>query len=252
MQRDKGALLQNAKTPVAATQHIVVQAAKLPKGIGMKMERKAFPGEWKADGATGTVEGYGAVFGNIDTYGDIILKGAFSETMGRRKVKMLWQHDPGQPIGVWDEMREDDRGLYMKGRILPGVSKGKEAIELMSAGAIEGLSIGYRTVDAEYKEGNRYIKEIDLWETSIVTFPANEMAGASIKSIQTERDLECVLIDCGLSRKAAKAIASNGKGYLALRDADGGNPDDDLRDAGLVEALKQVATALKGKPHGGS
>jgi uncharacterized protein len=212
----------------------------------MTIERKAFATEWKTDGATGAIEGYAAVFGNVDTYGDIILRGAFSNTMGKRKVKMLWQHDPGQPIGVWDEMREDDTGLYMKGRIIPEVERGKEAIALMSAKAIEGLSIGYRTMDAEYKDGNRYIKEIDLWETSIVTFPANEMAGASIKSIETERDLERILIDSGLSRKAAKAIASNGKGYLSLRDAGDENPDDGLRDAGLVEAIKQLHQTLKG------
>lgn len=223
-----------------------ISPAQIRKDAALKMERKAFATEWKADSATGQVEGYGAVFGNVDTYGDIILRGAFSGTMGKRKVKMLWQHDPSQPIGVWDEMREDDRGLWMKGRILPGVAKGKEAIELMSAGAIEGMSIGYRTVDAEYKEGNRLIKEVDLWETSIVTFPANEMALASVKSIETERDLERLLIEVGLSRKAAKAIASQGKGYLALRDADDGNPDDDLRDAGLIEAIKQLANITKG------
>lgn len=213
----------------------------------MKLDRKAFATEWKADTATGQVEGYGAVFGNVDTYGDIILRGAFGNTMGKRKVKMLWQHNPDQPIGVWDEMREDDRGLWMKGRILSEVEKGKEAIALMSAGAIEGLSIGYKTVDAEYTNGNRVIKEIDLWETSIVTFPANEMAGASVKSIETERDLERVLIECGLSRKAARAIACEGKGYLSLRDADDGNPDAGLRDAGLIEAIKQLHQSLTTK-----
>lgn len=213
----------------------------------MKLDRKAFATEWKADTATGQVEGYGAVFGNVDTYGDIILRGAFGNTMGKRKVKMLWQHNPDQPIGVWDEMREDDRGLWMKGRILSEVEKGKEAIALMSAGAIEGLSIGYKTIDAEYTNGNRIIKEIDLWETSIVTFPANEMAGASVKSIETERDLERVLIDCGLSRKAARAIACEGKGYLSLRDADDGNPDAGLRDAGLIEAIKQLHHSLTTK-----
>ena len=212
----------------------------------MKLDRKAFATEWKADTATGQVEGYGAVFGNVDTYGDIILRGAFGNTMGKRKVKMLWQHNPDQPIGVWDEMREDDRGLWMKGRILSEVEKGKEAIALMSAGAIEGLSIGYKTIDAEYTNGNRIIKEIDLWETSIVTFPANDMAGASVKSIETERDLERVLIDCGLSRKAARAIACEGKGYLSLRDADDGNPDAGLRDAGLIEAIKQLHQSMKG------
>lgn len=212
----------------------------------MKLDRKAFPTEWKADGATGTVEGYGAVFGNVDSYGDVILPGAFAKGLGKRKVKMLWQHDPSRPIGVWDEMREDDRGLYVRGRILSEVEKGREAIALMSAGAIEGLSIGYRTVDAEYKDGNRMLKEVDLWETSIVTFPANELAEASVKSIETERDLEQVLIECGLSRKAAKAIAAQGKGFLSLRDADGDGPDDGLRDAGLIEALKHLHAAVKG------
>jgi uncharacterized protein len=212
----------------------------------MKLDHKAFASEWKADAATGNIEGYGAIFGNEDTYGDIILRGAFAGTMGKRKVKMLWQHDTAQPIGVWEEMREDDRGLWMRGRILPGIAKGKEAIELMSSGAIDGLSIGYRTVDAEYKDGNRIVKEVDLWEVSIVTFPANEMSLASVKSIETERDLERVLIEHGMSRRSAKAVAAYGKGYLSLRDAEDGNPDDGLRDAGLIEALQQLATIVKG------
>ena len=120
----------------------------------------------------------------------------------------------------------------------------------MDAGAIDGLSIGYRTKDSEWKDGNRYLKEVELWETSIVTFPGNEMALASLKSVETERDLERALIDCGLSRKAAKAIASQGKGYLALRDADAENPDDGLRDAGLIEAIKQLSIITKGQSHG--
>lgn len=217
----------------------------------MKIERKACAIEWKADAATGQIEGYGAVFGNVDSYGDVILPGAFASVGNNsRKVKMLWQHDPGQPIGVWDEMREDDRGLYVKGRILSNVTKGQEAIALMEAGAIDGLSIGYRTKDSEWKDGNRYLKEVELWETSIVTFPANEMAGASLKSIETERDLERVLIDCGLSRKAAKAIAAQGKGYLDLRDAGAEDPDESLRDAGLIEAIKQLAIITKGQSNG--
>jgi len=209
------------------------------------VELKFAPG----DSATETMsfEGYGAVFGNVDSYGDIIVPGAFASVGNNgRKVKMLWQHNPDQPIGVWDEVREDVKGLFVKGRILSTVEQGREAIALMEAGAIDGLSIGYRTKDSEYKDGYRYLKEVELWETSIVTFPANEMAGASLKSIETERDLERVLIDCGLSRKAAKAIASQGKGYLSLRDAEDGNPDEGLRDAGLVEAIKQLATLTKG------
>lgn len=217
----------------------------------MNIERKACAIEWKADAETGVIEGYGAVFGNVDSYGDIILPGAFASVGNNgRKVKMLWQHDPSQPIGVWEEVREDVKGLWVKGRILSNIERGRDAIALMQAGAIDGLSIGYRTKDSEWKDGNRYLKEVELWETSIVTFPANEMAGASLKSIETERDLERVLIDCGLSRKAAKAIAAHGKGYLALRDADTEDPDDSLRDAGLIEAIKQLSNITKGQSHG--
>jgi hypothetical protein len=85
---------------------------------------------------------------------------------------MLWQHDPAQPIGVWDEVREDGRGLYVKGRILTDVEKGREAAALIGAGAIDGLSIGYRTVRAQKDgKGQRLLSELELWEVSLVTFP---------------------------------------------------------------------------------
>ena len=213
----------------------------------MQIERKSFATEWKADAATGAVEGYGAVFGNLDSHGDIILPGAFASVGNNgRRIKMLWQHDQSQPIGVWDEVREDAHGLFVKGRILASVERGREAIELMAAGAIDGLSIGYKTVDRDWRDGVRYLKSVDLYETSIVTFPSNDMTGASLKSVETERDLERVLIDCGLSRKAAKAIAAQGKGYLAHRDDAAGNPDDGLRDAGLIEAIDHLHKAMKG------
>ena len=89
-----------------------------------------------------------------------------------RSVKMLWQHDPSQPIGVWDEVREDGTGLYVKGRILIEVEKGREAAALLAAGAIDGLSIGYRTLRAEKDgKGRRLLSELELWEVSLVTFP---------------------------------------------------------------------------------
>jgi HK97 family phage prohead protease len=85
---------------------------------------------------------------------------------------MLWQHDPTQPIGVWDELREDDRGLFVKGRVLTDVARGREAAALLAAGAIDGLSIGYRTVKAALDaSGRRVLNELDLWEVSLVTFP---------------------------------------------------------------------------------
>ena len=85
---------------------------------------------------------------------------------------MLWQHDPAQPIGVWDEVREDERGLFVKGRILTEVERGREAVALIEAGAIDGLSIGYRTLrSVKDGKGGRRLSELELWEVSLVTFP---------------------------------------------------------------------------------
>lgn len=123
------------------------------------------------------VEGYASLFAQADKGGDVVVKGAYAaslkalEAKGGR-VKMLWQHDPAQPIGIWDEVREDARGLYVKGRILSDVEKGREAAALIGAGAIDGLSIGYRTKRATKNDkGQRLLNELELWEVSLVTFP---------------------------------------------------------------------------------
>ena len=123
------------------------------------------------------IAGYASLFGKRDQGGDVVLAGAYArslkalEAKGGR-VKMLWQHDPAQPIGIWDEVREDARGLYVKGRLLTEVEKGREAVALIAAGAIDGLSIGYRTVSAEKDgKGQRLLSELELWEVSLVTFP---------------------------------------------------------------------------------
>jgi hypothetical protein len=123
------------------------------------------------------VEGYASLFGKTDQGGDVVRKGAYAASLKRLaarggRVKMLWQHDPAQPIGVWDEVREDATGLWVKGRILTEVEKGREAAALVAAGAIDGLSIGYRTVKAERDgKGQRLLSELELWEVSLVTFP---------------------------------------------------------------------------------
>jgi HK97 family phage prohead protease len=123
------------------------------------------------------IEGYASLFGKRDQGGDIVQKGAYAAslkalTLAGRRVKMLWQHDPAQPIGVWDEVLEDGTGLYVKGRILADVEKGREAAALLAAGAIDGLSIGYRTLRAEKDgKGQRLLSELELWEVSLVTFP---------------------------------------------------------------------------------
>lgn len=123
------------------------------------------------------IAGYASVFGKADQGGDIVEKGAYAASLAKTagaggKVKMLWQHDPAQPIGVWDEVREDDRGLWVKGRVLTDVARGREAAALIGAGAIDGLSIGYRTVKARKNDGGRrLLSELELWEVSLVTFP---------------------------------------------------------------------------------
>jgi len=120
-----------------------------------------------------TIEGYASLFGRKDQGGDRVEPGAYDASLSLgRSIKMLWQHDPAQPIGVWDEVRADDKGLWVKGRILTDVAKGKEAAALIAAGAIDGLSIGYRTVKARKDDkGGRLLSELELWEVSLVTFP---------------------------------------------------------------------------------
>jgi hypothetical protein len=155
------------------------------------------------DGAV--VEGYASLFGRRDQGGDVVSRGAYGASLAAlgaagRRVKMLWQHDPAQPIGVWDEVREDDRGLFVKGRILTDVAQGREALALIGAGAIDGLSIGYRTVRAERDgKGQRILSELELWEVSLVTFPMLPDARVAAKGEEapadTWRDLARVLED---------------------------------------------------------
>ena len=155
------------------------------------------------------VAGYASLFGIKDQGGDVVQKGAYGASLARlagsgRAVKMLWQHDPTQPIGIWDEVREDGVGLYVKGRILTEVAKGREAAALLTAGAIDGLSIGYRTVKAERDgKGNRLLSELELWEVSLVTFPMLPEARVSAKGDGPDaefwRELAAVLDDAAVS-----------------------------------------------------
>ena len=140
------------------------------------------------------IEGYASLFGACDQGGDIVRKGAYAASLKRldiekRRVKMLWQHDPAQPIGIWDEVREDEKGLYVKGRLLDSVGRGREAAALIEAGAIDGLSIGYRTVKASKNDkGRRLLTELELWEVSLVTFPMLPSARVGAKGETPEVD----------------------------------------------------------------
>ena len=145
------------------------------------LERKFCRPEGRSGGLTvvegSVIEGYASLFGRADGGGDVVVAGAYGGSLSRLgqagvRVKMLWQHDPARPIGVWDTVREDETGLWVRGRLLTEVAQGREAAALVEAGAIDGLSIGYRTLKAvRDKEGRRRLEEIELWEVSLVTFP---------------------------------------------------------------------------------
>lgn len=190
-------------------------------------EIKAVACSYKALDVDRTFEGYGSVFGVIDSYGDVVMPGAFTQTIRKaeamgRMPAMLWQHDPSQVIGVWRSMREDAHGLHVVGE-LADTQLGREAYALLKMGALSGLSIGY-SVSGEHYDRERDVREltgIDLWETSLVTFPANTDARvAAVKDARSGgyRGLERILREAGFSRSEAKAVAT--AGMRALREAD--------------------------------
>lgn len=161
----------------------------------------------------GDFEGYGSVFNEVDSAYDKVMPGAFRNTLqdrGAAGVKMLYQHDPSQPIGKWLEMHEDDHGLYVKGKILPKISKGAEVLEMIREKVVDGLSIGFRTVKSLWEEGtdHRQILEVDLWEISVVTFPAN--ARARVDAVKSVRDAETILREGGVPANFAKLVAKYG------------------------------------------
>ena len=132
----------------------------------------------------GTFEGYASLFGVADLGRDVVLPGAFADSLrarGASGVKLLWQHEAGQPIGHWESLAEDARGLKVKGRLNLDVARAREVLSLMREGAVDGLSIGFRTERAttDKKTGLRSLAKIDLWEISVVTFPMLPQARVS-------------------------------------------------------------------------
>lgn len=191
----------------------------------------------------GIFKGYGSTFGGKpDSYGDIIAPGAFSETLlkngrGGMGVSMLWQHKSDEPIGVWTALSEDRRGLKLEGKLEIDSEFGKRIHGLMKMGALKGLSIGFdmprdkngkvdpSTYEIDSKKNTRLLKRINLWEVSPVTFPANTRARItgvkSIEEAKTEREMERILRDSGLSKSDAVYLASLCKS--GLRDSGAGN-----------------------------
>ena len=132
----------------------------------------------------GEFEGYASLFGVADGSGDIVQHGAFAKSLRRRppdKVRMLYQHSALEPLGVWEEIKEDRRGLYVRGRLVLDVTRAYEVRALFAEGALNGLSIGFRTVLAHKSGTYRLLNEIELWEISVVTFPL--LAGSAVTAV---------------------------------------------------------------------
>lgn len=203
------------------------------------MEHKFLNVEWKAD-SEGQIEGYGSVFDTMDNGGDVVAPGAFSASLkSGRRVRMLMQHDPDKVIGVWHEMAEDANGLRVKGRFLTKITRGAEAYEMVKEGAVDGLSIGYRAIQVEKRDGARVITQADLWEVSLVTFPMNEQARVdAVKAADmTPREMERLLTqDAKLARSVARKLMAGGYDAIkAMQDAGCGADE-------LAELLKARLT----------
>ncbi len=165
----------------------------------------------------GSFEGYASVFNNKDLGNDVIMEGAFSKSIHKKKpkqIKLLYQHKTDEPIGVIDDVMEDKRGLKVKGRLAMNTQKGREVYELMKMGALDSMSIGYRLNPKSYhyddKEKKRVIKEVDLMEISMVTFPMNPKAKVTkVKLAEMNvREIEHYLRDAGMSGSVAKQSAN--------------------------------------------
>lgn len=210
------------------------------------------PFEIKAVQEDGVFEGFGSVFGNVDSYKEIVAPGAFTDSLlswkaAGRLPPILWQHRSGEPLGPYLDMEEQPIGLKVKGQLLvEDVQRAKEARALMKAKAVNGLSIGFVTREDSFDRvtGIRTLKKVDLWEVSVVTFPANPAAQISsvksaIDAIETLRDAESFLRDVGrLSNAQAAAFISRFKSLSGQRDS-----DDEL--GALKQALVRRGEAIR-------
>lgn len=197
-------------------------------------------------------DGHGSIFRNVDLGGDIVVPGAFKRSLAQHKASgslpaMFWMHDPGKIPGKWADMHEDDDGLAVKGILAP-TPLGDEIHTLLKMEAVRGMSIGYRTLDHDYdSDGNRLIKEAELWEVSIVSLPMNPLAQVvHVKSQLSERgeyvpslrEFESILRDVGCAQTVAKRIIA--KVY------DGEEKPDDHRDGEqeTIEAAEALTARL--------
>lgn len=233
----------------------------------------SFPIEIKKLGAR-EFEGYGSVFGNVDHGGDVVVRGAFKRSLSQHKASgtmpiMLWMHQPDQVPGVWHDMKEDDNGLKVVGELID-TQLGNDVHKLLQKKAVRGLSIGYRPQTVDYdRDGNRLLKDIDLFETSIVSMAMNPLASIeSVKSrlsyageyVPTPRDLETMFRNAGCSQLVAKRMVARlldptSTGTVGAY-RDGGEIDDDevaeqilsaaksITDSALIDSLRRLKTTM--------
>ena len=221
------------------------------------MKTKDFALHVKDVSEDGTFEGYGSIFGNIDSYGEIVEPGAFAKSLARHAKEkttplLLWQHNSDEPIGVWENLAEDEKGLRGTGRLLRGVRRADEAHILLKAGALRGLSIGYREIKARPDGTVRRLEELDLREISVVTFPANR--AATVTAVKSERmeefarrlrdgepmpvkEFEDILRDAGVPKSMATAIASHGYAKAIRSESEG-------EKANLMAGLRSAVDAF--------
>lgn len=199
----------------------------------------------------GVFIGYCSVFGNEDQVGDVVRKGAYAKTLadrGPKGIKMLFDHNPAEPIGVWRNFVEDDYGLLGEGQLLLDLQKGREVYTLMKAGALDGLSIGYRVTKQSQDRANphiRFLDEIDLREVSAVMFPCNEesvITSVKANQLPTEREFQRLIQrEAGLSRSEAAHVLEHGfKSLLKTKRDAGGEVASTPPDAGLVSFAEEL------------
>lgn len=233
--------------------------------LPVQFEVKNMTSEKTEKGNFAFFEGYAAVFSNEDAKDDIIVKGAFAKTIStNRKIRLLFQHDRYVVIGQVMEAYEDNYGLYVKCRLDIDVEKAAEVYTLLKSGSLDSMSIGFKTIKADFKEINgnviRYVQEVELFEVSVVTFPANDNAVITdVKSVlldeaQTFGDVEKYLRCKGLSIKEAQSVISEIKS-ITLSDSESKNADQ-IRDEfakkeaesnsrKIVDEIKSIINKIK-------
>ena len=232
---------------VQSTSTPVQKDDRQPPQYRPRREIKFAPVNLAGVDSEGSFSGYASLFDIPDLGRDVVRRGAFRDSLQKRGVKgvkMLFQHDPAQPIGLWEDIREDHRGLWVRGRLLPDLARAREILSLMRAGALDGLSIGFQTLKArrDRTSGLRQLLKVDLWEISIVTFPmlsearvAQVKGGPFMNGFPTLREFERWLVrDAGFSRSQARTISRSG--FTALQP---------VRDASLGAIIRKSANRIR-------